>query len=317
MGMRIFFSTDIHGATSVWRKWLRVPETHQVDVLLLCGDLAGKAMVPIIRGYDGTHKVFYHGENHILETEDQVATMQAKLCEEGWYSIRCTQEEVEDWTSNRDQLAKIFSNLIEERIAQWMQMLVKKINLASTKAVIMPGNDDPYEMDQVIRSFEEEGVIWCLDRVVEIAGLEMISLAEVNPTPWNTPREAKEGRLSKTIGQLIRKLREPDRAIFNFHCPPYGTRLDLAPELDKNMRPVTMAGQVNYIHAGSKAVRKAIEEYQPQIGLHGHIHESPGMERIGSTTIVNPGSEYGEGILRGYIIEVADRSLRNCWRVEG
>ncbi len=56
--------------------------------------------------------------------------------------------------------------------------------------------------------------------------------------------------------------------------------------------------------AGSMAVRKAIEKYQPLLSLHGHIHESRNETKIGRTTAVNPGSEYGEGILRGAIITI-------------
>jgi Icc-related predicted phosphoesterase len=145
----------------------------------------------------------------------------------------------------------------------------------------------------------------------------MISLDYVNPTPWDTPREDSEKGLGKRIDKLVAKLGDPGEAIFNLHAPPYGTMLDLAPELDGNKKPVTVAGQVNFVHVGSKAVREAIEKYQPLIGLHGHIHESAGHDKIGDTTVVNPGSEYGEGILRGYIVEIADSRVVNQWKVEG
>jgi Predicted phosphoesterases, related to the Icc protein len=56
------------------------------------------------------------------------------------------------------------------------------------------------------------------------------------------------------------------------------------------------------IHVGSKAVAKMIQKYQPLLGLHGHIHESRGVQKIGKTTIINPGSEYSEGILKGVVV---------------
>jgi Icc-related predicted phosphoesterase len=64
-------------------------------------------------------------------------------------------------------------------------------------------------------------------------------------------------------------------------------------------------------------VRKVIEKYQPIIGLHGHIHESGGMDKIGKTIVVNPGSEYSEGVLKGYVIEIDQGRLINYWKVEG
>jgi Icc-related predicted phosphoesterase len=145
----------------------------------------------------------------------------------------------------------------------------------------------------------------------------MISLDYVNPTPWDTPREDSEKGLAKRIRKLVELLDDPAAAIFNLHAPPYGTMLDLAPELDANKKPVTVAGQVNFVHVGSKAVLEALEKYQPMIGLHGHIHESSGDDKVGRTVVVNPGSEYGEGILRGYIVDIEDSRVVNQWKVEG
>ena len=59
------------------------------------------------------------------------------------------------------------------------------------------------------------------------------------------------------------------------------------------------AGAPELIPVGSTAVRDAIMRYQPLLGLHGHIHESRGVRKLGRTTVANPGSEYGEGVLDG------------------
>ena len=58
---------------------------------------------------------------------------------------------------------------------------------------------------------------------------------------------------------------------------------------------------------GSTAVRRALDKYQPMLGLHGHIHESRGAARLGRTLAVNPGSEYGDGVLCGAIITLSRR----------
>ena len=68
---------------------------------------------------------------------------------------------------------------------------------------------------------------------------------------------------------------------------------------------------------GSSAVRSAIEKHQPLLGLHGHIHESKGFVKIGRTFCVNPGSEYGEGILRGVIIDLEDGKVKNFLLTQG
>jgi Icc-related predicted phosphoesterase len=65
------------------------------------------------------------------------------------------------------------------------------------------------------------------------------------------------------------------------------------------------------------AVREAIEEVQPLLGLHGHIHESGGSVKIGPTTAINVGSEYGEGVLRGVLLTIGGGKLLRYQAVTG
>jgi len=314
---KVFFAVDVHGAESVWRKWLRMPEYHGVQALLLCGDLTGKSLVPVIDQGDGTFKAFYFGKNWSLSSGSEVDEMERKINDAGAYSIRCDRDRVAELQNDPTQVESLMMGMIKERIARWMAMLLDHIDLSKVDVIVMPGNDDDWEIDDVIRSFGEKGITWCLDGPVDVLGIPMISMDYVNPTPWDTPREDSERGLAKRIKKLAGRLPDPGRTIFNLHAPPHGTMLDLAPELDANKKPVTVAGQVNFVHVGSKAVAEAIETYQPLIGLHGHIHESYGHDRIGDTPVINPGSEYGEGILRGYVIEIEDGAVTNQWKVEG
>jgi uncharacterized protein len=314
---KLFFSVDVHGADSVWQKWLNVPEIYGVDAMLLCGDLSGKSLVPIIKQKNGFNKAFYFGNNWTLKTEQETAEMEKRIRSAGAYTIRCDQQMIEKLQNNPAQVEKIMLEKIKERMQNWLELLLEKVDVGKTDVIVMPGNDDDWEIDEVIKSFEPRGIHWCLDKVVEVLGIPMISLDYVNPTPWDTPREDKEKGIKKRIKNLVKMLDDPGRSIFNFHAPPYGTMLDLAPELDANKKPVTVAGQVNFVHVGSKAVYEALEKYQPMLGLHGHIHESYGTDKVGETPVVNPGSEYGEGILRGYIIEIDDGKVIDHWKVEG
>jgi hypothetical protein len=69
--------------------------------------------------------------------------------------------------------------------------------------------------------------------------------------------------------------------------------------------------------AGSTSVRAAIEKYQPMLGLHGHIHESRNMTKIGRTVCINPASEYGEGVLRGALVNFDESGFRSYQFVSG
>lgn len=317
MKLRIFFSVDVHGSTHVWRKWIRAVEVYGVNTLILAGDLTGKVLVPIVKRSSGVYTARYFGRVWELRDEDAVRKFEERLEGAGAYYIRVSEGELEELKNNPDKVNRIFIEKMVERLRMWLNLLVEKVDTRKVTTVVMPGNDDELVIDDVIKAYEDRGVIYPVDRVVDLRGVEMISCPYANPTPWNTPRELKESDLEKYLEKQISKLKDPSRSVFNIHPPPYNTHLDLAPKLGKDLKPVTIGGSVQYEHVGSKAVRKVIEKYQPIIGLHGHIHESGGADKIGRTVVINPGSEYSEGVLKGYIVEIEDGKLVNYWKVEG
>src|SRR5437879_700990 len=122
----------------------------------------------------------------------------------------------------------------------------------------------------------------------ELGPLLMASCGDVTPTPWNTEREYSEADLGRRL-EAILDLAPPDRKVaVNFHCPPYGSGLDFAAELDPQLRPVIRGGRPSIVPGGSKAVREVVKKYQPVIGLHGHIHESKGGQQIGQPMCLTP-----------------------------
>ncbi len=116
------------------------------------------------------------------------------------------------------------------------------------------------------------------------------------------PREMPDDLLEHHLEDHLVDLEDPARAIFNVHAPPYGSGLDQAPVLDARPKPVVSGGAVTVTAVGSKAVRAVIERHQPALGLHGHIHESRGIAKIGHTICINTGSAYADGVLHGAII---------------
>ena len=86
--------------------------------------------------------------------------------------------------------------------------------------------------------------------------------------------------------------------------PPARTAIDKAPALDGSLKPVVKGGAVVMQSVGSEGVRRLLAKHEPMLGLHGHIHESRGAVRLGHTLAVNPGSEYGDGMLCGALLEI-------------
>jgi Icc-related predicted phosphoesterase len=314
---KVFFAVDVHGSTVVWKKWIKTPEFYKVNTLILAGDLTGKALVPIIKQLNDTWSSTYFGRKWIMKSEEEVKKFEEKLEGTGVYHFRTTREEVEKMKNEPQLRDNMIKEKMAERLQDWIKQLLSLVDTKKVMVVIMPGNDDEFLIDSVIKSFEDDNIIYPLDKIFEIEGHEVVSCPYTNPTPWSTPREMEEKELEKHLRKLINELGNVENSIFNFHAPPYGTKLDLAPKLSKDLRVEMVMGMPEFIHVGSKAVKKLEEEFQPLLGLHGHIHESSATDRVGKTLCFNPGSEYGEAILRGFIIEISKNGIENHWRVEG
>ncbi len=317
--MRIFYSADVHGSTLVWRKWISSTRMYKPDVLILAGDLTGKAIVPV---YDlgDRYRAEFAGRKYEVRKGDEEGfrRMLEDIENLSYYYRVMTPEEAREYSADPSKMEGLFREVMTERMRKWLDMIVEKVDLDRVKVIVMPGNDDERWIDPVIKEYEDRGIIYPLDKIVGLDyGYEIVSCEYVNPTPWNTPREMDEKKLEKHLEKLVSKVSDMDRAIFNFHAPPYDTKLDLAPKLDKNLKIVYVGGKPLMVHVGSKAVRKVIERHQPILGLHGHIHESYASDRIGRTVVLNPGSEYTEGILRGFVVELGPEGLKNYWKIEG
>ncbi len=145
----------------------------------------------------------------------------------------------------------------------------------------------------------------------------MISCGWANPTPWHTPREYSEEELGQHIDVMMRQVKHPELTIMNLHVPPYQSGLDDAPELDAALKVQSSLGQTRFKPVGSTAVRAAIERYQPLLGLHGHVHEAHATCKIGRTVCINPGSDFGEGILHGALVTINKGKLKGYQMVSG
>jgi Icc-related predicted phosphoesterase len=309
---RIFYACDAHGSEIVWKKFLQMGGYHKADVLMMCGDLTGKAIVPIVKRRDDEWYYAPLGREEVVHSADEVKAVMDKMRGRGWYPFETTPKEVEELKAHPKEVSERFTAIMKDALSGWLEMangLDKGI-----KVIVSPGNDDRFEIDEVLKA--NERIIYPLDTVVEIDGIhQLISCEWTNPTPWNTPRQCSEEELRKKLEREFKRVDKYENLICNLHAPPLNTVLDVAPKLDKNLKQVMQFGNPVSINVGSGAVRSAIERYQPLMGLHGHIHEACGFEYIGRTVCINPGSEYESGLLRGYVIDMPPKKFE-FWRVE-
>ena len=302
--MRLFFVTDLHGSELCFRKFISAISIYNADAAIALGDLAGKMVVPVFDNGNGSYDVNFLAQEIHLNNKTELEQQLAKINNIGFYPYMTDKKEADHLRSNQEDVMTIFHRLINERLQHWIELADEKLKDSKAAIYMAPGNDDPLEMDAILEG--SKVMKSAAMRNLDVLGYEMITIAHTSPTPWDTPREWNEEEMTRNIEKLAGTIKNMERAIFNFHDPPYGTMLDYAPKL-RDMRQ--SAGETE--HVGSKAVAEAIKKYQPFLGLHGHIHESRAAQKIGRTFCVNPGSEYGEGVLRGVLLTLADTKMKN------
>ncbi len=300
----VYFVSDLHGSSLCFRKFVNSTQVYKPTVLILGGDVAGKAIQSIVRGPGGRWHCTFVGAKYDLPEGPELADLERLIADHGYYPYRAEPGELEALEAD-GALDHLFLRLMRERLAEWLDIADTRLRPKGIPLYLMLGNDDPVELGEMLD--QAPWGVHCEGKVVMLDDEhEMISWGYANPTPWHTYREQDEQHLAAAYAIMADKLQRPERAVFNLHPPPYGTQLDEAPALDENLRVQATLGQIRYVPVGSTAVREIELERQPLAGLHGHIHEASGIRRLGKrkTLVVNPGSDYSTGALNGALISL-------------
>jgi Icc-related predicted phosphoesterase len=312
---RLFYAGDVHGSRVCWKKFVNAAAHYPADVLVMGGDLTGKGLVPIIREGDGTYSARVIGEQRVARTAEELDQMQLAITTNGMYPLIVDQDEAGRLAEDAAWRDEAMEKALLDELRLWVEFADERLGGTETLAYVIPGNDDPWSIDAVLAS--GTSVVACDESVQQVGPHEMVSFGYSNQTPWKTPRELGEGEIYERLKRLADQLENPRRAIFNVHVPPYESSLDTAFEVDDDLRYVMKGGRPHEVATGSPAVRQIIEETQPLLSLHGHIHESKGVTRIGRTMAINPGSDYGSGHLDGCLVHLAPDRVVNQYLVSG
>jgi uncharacterized protein len=314
--VKIFFVTDLHGSEICWKKFLNAGPFYGADVVILGGDVTGKAMVPIVQRANGTWEASLQDHRDTLESEDAIVEFEKRVMNRGYYPIRVSDQEYVAMQEDEDLVDKRFKEVMLEGTERWIAMAEDKLAGSGIRVIACPANDDMFEIDDllagasVVETGDEE-------HPIQLGDFTMVSMGWTNPTPWHTFREAEEPDIAVRIDRALTAATDPETTIFNFHAPPYGSNLDNAPALNPDLTYVSGGQALRPV--GSTSVHESIERYQPLLSLHGHIHESKGAARIGKTLALNPGSSYEEGILQSAVVTIDDkkRKVKNYQLLNG
>jgi Icc-related predicted phosphoesterase len=294
---RLYYASDIHGSERMMNKFLNAGKAYRVQVLLMGGDLTGKALVPLVR-HNGAHTCSFMGRELTVSTQAEIDELSKLINHNGFYARCMEEDEITRLESDAEYREQVLREMLTASLTRSLQKAVDKLKGTGIRCYIMPGNDDPSLVADLLTGCDAvcnpEGQCIQLDD-----HHEMISLGYSNPTPWNTEREL------------------PEDELLNFHAPPHGSGLDNAPQLTPDLKVETSMGQPILISVGSTATRRFIETHHPLLGLHGHIHESPGVAKLGRTLCINPGSAYSEGVLTGTIVALNKDGVASYQMVRG
>jgi Icc-related predicted phosphoesterase len=313
--IRLFYAGDVHGSRVCWKKFVNAAAHYPADALVMGGDLTGKALVPIVREGDGSYSARVVGEQRIARTAEELDQMQQAISTNGMYPLIVDEDEARRLEGDSARREEAFEKAVLDELRLWVELADERLAGTGIRAYVIPGNDDPWSIDEVLVG--RAAVVPCDERLEMLGPHEMVSLGYSNRTPWRTPRELDEEEIYVRLRRLADQLEWPEQAIFNVHVPPRESSLDTAFEVGEDLRYVTRGGRPHEVPTGSRAVRQILEETQPVLSLHGHIHESKGVTRIGKTVAINPGSDYGSGRLDGCLVHLAPERVVGQYLVSG
>ncbi|HYW00187.1 MAG TPA: hypothetical protein VE862_01885 [Candidatus Acidoferrum sp.] len=313
--VRILFATDLHGSTKAFLKFLKAIKLYKANVGILGGDLTGKLIVAIEKQENGTYHTEFMGRSYQLDSDVSLNEIMVQIQDTGYYAFVASKDEIQRFANDPQFASDTFNLLAAKRLEEWMHLAKPRLEGTGINVYFTGGNDDRLELDDVLRA--SETMIFAESRVVTLEGEhEMISTGYTNITPWKCPRDIPEEELYVRIEKLAEKVTDLKSAIFNLHAPPKESTIDVCTKLDTSFDPPrALIGQET--PGGSAAVRKAIETFQPLAGLHGHIHEARGVDKIGRTLCFNPGSEYTEGTLKSVVLNVSKEKVESYQFLSG
>lgn len=217
--------------------------------------------------------------------------------------------------------------------------LKEELGPAYPAVLLILGNDDPAVFESSVIDAGGGG-LWTylnMDRR-KIGGFTFFGYSFVPPTPfmlkdwerYDVSRYTDIGCVSPEEGQRTVMVSDHDMkwttikddldalagaelmedAVFLFHAPPYQSQLDKGDLGGKMIDHVPIDD-----HLGSIAVKQLIEDRQPLLSLHGHIHESTRMtgnwqDKIGRTVCINGSHDGAELSVIRLPLEAPDNAER-------
>ena len=209
---KLFFATDIHGSDICWSKFLNAGKFYGADVLILGGDMTGKAVVPFIHRGGKNYRVTLLEQEFEITNDDELQDMVKRVRSRGYYPYLTNPDEIAELEKDPDKVHQIFLREVLKVVQQWMDLADKKLDGTGMKVYFCPGNDDMDEGDAIVRASGR--VVLVEGQVTPLDGVhEMIASGWSNRTPWDTHREEDEDHRREPAGHGGRRVAGEERGL--------------------------------------------------------------------------------------------------------
>src|SRR5262245_11009106 len=232
----IFFASDLHGSNVCFKKFVNAVQFYNANILVMGGDMTGKAVMPIAEQSDRTWLAFRAGSTVKLTSPEEVDQFVKRSGDMGLYPAVMSENEYRRLADDEHMRHELFKKLVVQRVREWCDYAEQKLSGKSVPLITAPGNDDFIEIDEVLRA--APAVQFHEMEVTELRGYEVLHCGGSNKTPWDTEREYTEEEYETRFAQLTPQVKDMSRCIFNVHVPPHGTVLDRCPKLDSKLQVV-------------------------------------------------------------------------------
>src|SRR5205823_4760673 len=140
--LSLYFATDVHGSEQCFRKFLNAGAAYGPDVMVLGGDVAGKAVQAIVRHDDGRYRFTFRGRDYDLEDCDELHRIERLIADNGYYPWRSAPGDLD--RARRDgAIDEILLRLMRDRLSSWLDLADERLRPRGLPAFWMLGHDDP------------------------------------------------------------------------------------------------------------------------------------------------------------------------------
>ncbi|OFX41409.1 MAG: hypothetical protein A2X08_16070 [Bacteroidetes bacterium GWA2_32_17] len=193
--------------------------------------------------------------------------------------------------------SKNYDDFVNDYLIPRVKLMLDELSNPDFWIGLILGNDDPRAFETEFLQAEKNNLwVYLHNKKLKKNGLIYIGYSFVPPTPFrlkdwekfdvsrfvdigciepfegsrsvNPDYDAEYSTIEKDLLLLTQNIKD-ENVIMLFHAPPYQTNLDRAALDGKMIDHVPLD-----VHVGSIAIRRMVENFQPLVTLHGHIHES-------------------------------------------